>query len=41
MGTAFTDAAGRVNPSYVDLGTGDIDGLTLEPALYKWSIWVG
>jgi hypothetical protein len=41
MGTAFTDAAGRVNPSYVELGAGDINGLTLEPALFKWSTNVG
>jgi hypothetical protein len=41
METAFTDAAGRVNPSYVELGAGYINGLTLEPALYKWSTNVG
>ena len=41
METAFTDVAGCVNPSYVELGAGDINGLTLEPALYKWSTNVG
>jgi len=37
MEAAFTDAAGRVNPSYVELGGGSIDYLTLAPGLYKWS----
>lgn len=37
MGTAYTDAAGRVNPDYVNLGAGEIGGLTLTPGLYTWS----
>ena len=37
METAFTDAAGRVNPDSTELGTGDIGGMTLAPGLYKWS----
>lgn len=37
MQTAYTDAAGRSNPDFVDLGAGDIGGKTLTPGLYKWS----
>ena len=37
MMTAYTDAAGRSNPDYTELGTGNIGGLTLTPGLYKWS----
>jgi hypothetical protein len=37
MQTAYTDAAGRSNPDFVDLGAGDIGGRTLTPGLYKWS----
>ena len=37
METAYTDAAGRTNPDYTELGAGDIGGLTLAPGLYKWS----
>jgi len=37
METAYTDAAGRVTPDYVELATGDISGLTLAAGLYKWS----
>jgi len=36
METAYTDAAGRVLPDYVELGAGNIDGMTLIPGLYKW-----
>ncbi|KAJ7503236.1 antifreeze protein [Mycena galericulata] len=36
MGTAFTDAAGRVNPNFVNLDAGAIGGLILLPGLYKW-----
>ncbi len=36
MQTAFTDAAGRTLPDFNELGAGSIDGLTLEPGLYKW-----
>jgi hypothetical protein len=35
MQTAFTDAAGRTNPDFTELGAGDISGLTLIPGLYK------
>ena len=36
METAYNDAAGRVNPDVVNLGAGEIGGLTLTPGLYKW-----
>ncbi|MEX2640179.1 MAG: ice-binding family protein, partial [Balneolales bacterium] len=37
MITAYNDAAGRPNPDFVELHTGDIGGKTLTPGLYKWS----
>ncbi len=37
MQTAYTDAAGRSNPNYLNLGGGSIGGLTLTPGLYKWT----
>jgi hypothetical protein len=40
METAFTDAAGRSNPDFTELGAGDISGKTLLPGLYKWSTGV-
>lgn len=39
MGTAYTDANGRA-PDYTELGSGDISGLTLGPATYKWGTGV-
>lgn len=36
METAFTDAAGRVTPDFVELHVGDLSGKTLIPGLYKW-----
>lgn len=36
MEIAYTDAAGRSNPDFTELGAGDISGKTLEPGLYKW-----
>jgi hypothetical protein len=36
METAYTDAAGRPNPDFTELASGDISGLTLQPGLYKW-----
>ena len=36
METAYVDAAGRVLPDFIDLGTGEIGGQTLVPGLYKW-----
>jgi len=37
METAYTDAAGRTNPNYLNLGAGNIGGRTLKPGLYKWT----
>ncbi len=37
MQTAYTDAAGRSNPDYLNLGAGDIGGQTLNPGLYKFT----
>jgi ice-binding like protein/Big-like domain-containing protein len=37
METAYTDAAGRTLPDFVNLGAGLIGGLTLVPGLYKWT----
>lgn len=37
MQTAYTDAAGRSNPDFLNLGAGDIGGKTLAPGLYKWT----
>ncbi|MFA6314347.1 MAG: ice-binding family protein [Sterolibacterium sp.] len=36
MQAAYTDAAGRPTPDHLDLGSGNIGGLTLAPGLYKW-----
>jgi len=36
MQTAYTDAAGRPTPDFLNLGSGNIGGLTLAPGLYKW-----
>ena len=36
MQTAYTDAAGRSLPDFIELGAGEIGGLTLVPGLYKW-----
>jgi len=35
--TAYTDAAGRTIPDSVDLASGELGGLTLQPGLYKWN----
>ncbi len=37
MQAAYTDAAGRTDPDFLNLGAGDIGGLTLTPGLYKWT----
>jgi Ice-binding-like len=37
MLTAYNDAAGRKNPNAIQLGAGNIGGLTIKPGLYKWS----
>jgi hypothetical protein len=38
--TAYLDAAGRTTPDFVNLGAGEIGGLTLAPGLYNWSTGV-
>jgi len=37
MITAYNDAAGRSTPNFVELGAGDLSGLTLTSGLYKWT----
>jgi Ice-binding-like len=37
METAYNDAAGRTLPDAVNLGAGELGGLTLAPGLYNWS----
>jgi len=37
MITAYNDAAGRQNPDFLELATGNIGGKTLTPGLYKWT----
>jgi hypothetical protein len=41
MGTAYTDAAGRVTPDFIEFGAGSIQGATLTAGLYKWGGGVG
>jgi len=40
MELAYTDAAGRTSADFIELGAGQIGGLTLAPGLYKWSTGV-
>jgi len=40
MQKAYTDAAGRTNPTKTELGAGNIGGLTIKPGLYKWGTGV-
>ena len=37
MHTAYTDAAGRPTPTFLNLGGGAIGGMTLTPGLYNWT----
>ncbi|MDE0860266.1 MAG: ice-binding family protein [Akkermansiaceae bacterium] len=37
MEAAYTEAAGRPNPDFIELAAGDISGMTLTPSIYKWS----
>jgi hypothetical protein len=37
MEHAYSDAAGRSNPDFTELGSGSIGSLTLTPGLYKWN----
>jgi hypothetical protein len=36
MEAAYADAAGRTLPDFINLGGGNISGLTLTPGLYTW-----
>ncbi|MBC7530458.1 MAG: DUF3494 domain-containing protein [Oligoflexus sp.] len=36
MELAYTNAAGRKIPDFVELGAGDVSGKTMVPGLYKW-----
>jgi hypothetical protein len=36
MELAYLDAEGRGSPDFLELGAGEIGGLTLAPGLYKW-----
>jgi hypothetical protein len=36
MMAAYTDAAGRPTPDFVNIGAGDIGGFKLTPGLYSW-----
>jgi hypothetical protein len=40
METAYSDAAGRSLPDFIELHTGDLSGKTLVPGLYKWGTGV-
>lgn len=40
METAYTNAAGRSLPDFVEHGAGDVSGMTLVPGLYKWGTGV-
>ncbi len=40
MQTAYTDAAGRTLPDFIELGAGNITGKTLVAGLYKWGTGV-
>jgi predicted component of type VI protein secretion system len=37
MITAYNDAAGRPTPDFLELGTGNLGGMTLTPGLYKFT----
>ncbi|MBN1989355.1 MAG: DUF3494 domain-containing protein [Bacteroidales bacterium] len=37
MMAAYSDAAGRSLPDFINLAAGSIGGLTLSPGLYKWT----
>ena len=40
VNTAYLDAAARAPPDFLNLGAGEIGGLTLVPGLYKWTTGV-
>ena len=40
MQTAYTDAAGRTDPDFLNLGSGNLGSKTLVPGLYQWGTGV-
>ncbi|HTA20658.1 MAG TPA: ice-binding family protein, partial [Polyangia bacterium] len=40
MQTAYTDAATRTTPDFLNVGSGDVGGKTLVPGLYTWGTGV-
>jgi hypothetical protein len=40
MEIAYSNAAGRKHPNFINLGAGEIGGLVLVPGLYKWTTGV-
>jgi len=40
MQAAYTDAAGRTRPDFLNLASGNLGGLTLVPGLYTWGTGV-
>jgi hypothetical protein len=40
MEAAYTDAAGRPTPDFLNMGGGEIGGLALLPGLYTWTTGV-
>ena len=40
MQAAYTDAATRTKPDFLNVGSGDLGGKTLVPGLYKWGTGV-
>jgi hypothetical protein len=40
MQAAYTDAAGRPTPDFLNMGAGEIGGQILVPGLYKWTTGV-
>lgn len=40
METAYNDAAGRLNPNFLNSAGGNLNGVTLTPGLYKWTTGV-
>jgi hypothetical protein len=40
MQTAYTDAASRTNPDFLNLASGNLGGKTLAPGLYTWGTGV-
>ncbi|MEP6863059.1 MAG: ice-binding family protein [Deltaproteobacteria bacterium] len=40
MQAAYSDAASRTNPDYLNLESGNLGGLTLAPGLYRWGTGV-